>query len=52
MVIEFSAADPAVPARLLLRLGSDAELIEGPETRTALEDLRSRILARYQGAHR
>ena len=50
MVIEFSAADPAVPARLLLRLGSDAELIDGPETGKALEDLRSRILARYEGA--
>jgi proteasome accessory factor C len=47
MVIEFSAADPSVAARLLLRLGTDARLIEGPETRAALEDLRSRILTRY-----
>jgi proteasome accessory factor C len=48
MVIEFSAADPSVAARLLLRLGTDAHLMEGPETQTALDDLRSRILARYQ----
>jgi proteasome accessory factor C len=47
MIIEFSAADPSVAARLLLRLGSDAQLIEGSETQAALEDLRSRILTRY-----
>jgi proteasome accessory factor C len=52
MVIEFSAADPAVPARLLLRLGSDADLVEGPETLRALQDLRSRILERYEAAER
>lgn len=49
MVIEFSAADPAVAARLLLRLGPDAQLLQGPETGAALEDLRARIVARYQG---
>jgi len=48
MVIEFSAGDPSVAARLLLRLGTDARLIEGAETEAALEDLRSRILARYR----
>jgi len=48
MLIEFSAGDPAVAARLLLRLGTDAELMAGPETKAALEDLRGRILARYQ----
>jgi proteasome accessory factor C len=50
MVIEFSAADPAVPARLLLRLGSDADLVDGPETLLAVQDLRSRILERYEAA--
>lgn len=49
MVIEFSAADASVAARLLLRLGNDARLIDGAETEAALEDLRTRILARYQG---
>jgi hypothetical protein len=48
-VIEFSAADPAVAARLLLRLGPDAQLVQGPETGAALEDLRARIMARYAG---
>jgi proteasome accessory factor C len=47
MVIEFSASDAAVAARLLLRLGTDARLVEGPETETALQDLRNRILRRY-----
>ena len=49
MVIEFSASDASVAARLLLRLGSDARLIEGPETEAALRDLRTRILTRYRG---
>jgi proteasome accessory factor C len=48
--IEFSAADPAVAARLLLRLGSRARLVEGPEVAAATEELRSRILARYGAA--
>ena len=47
MVIQFSASDPAVPARLLVRLGSSAELVNGPEVADAVDDLRSRILARY-----
>ena len=47
LVIRFSAGDVAVIARLLLRLGSDAELVEGPGVSEALEDLRSRILTRY-----
>jgi proteasome accessory factor C len=48
MVIEFSAGDPSVAARLLLRLGTDARLVAGVETEAALKDLRTRILARYQ----
>lgn len=48
VLIEFAAADPTVAARLLLRLGDRAELIEGPEVREALTDLGTRILARYR----
>jgi proteasome accessory factor C len=46
-VIKFSAADPVVTARLLLRLGTDAELLEGREVQTAVADLRARIRSRY-----
>lgn len=45
--IRFSATDPAVPARLLLRLGSDAHLLEGEEVAAALADFRRRIASRY-----
>ncbi len=45
--VRFSASDPLVAARLLLRLGPDAELVDGEETAAALADLRGRILARY-----
>ena len=47
MVVRFSASDPAVPARLLVRLGASAELVEGAEVARSAADLRSRILARY-----
>jgi proteasome accessory factor C len=47
LVVRFSAADAAVAARLLLRLGADAELLEGSEVAEALGDLRQRIKARY-----
>lgn len=46
-LIRFSSSDPAVAARLLLRLGGDAELVEGPEVAERLADFRSRIQARY-----
>lgn len=45
--VVFSAAEPTVPARLLLRLGEQAELVEGAEVARAKDELRSRILARY-----
>jgi len=45
--VEFSASDPSVAARLLLRLGDRARLLGGDEVATATADLRSRILARY-----
>ncbi|MGH8875034.1 MAG: helix-turn-helix transcriptional regulator, partial [Acidimicrobiia bacterium] len=48
MTIVFSAADPSVPARLLLRLGPHAHLVEGAEVAAELKGLRGRILARYE----
>lgn len=45
--IEFSASDPAVAARLLIRLGSTATLVEGDEVQACVLDHRKRILARY-----
>lgn len=47
LVIEFSASDPSVAARLLLRLGGRGGLVEGPEVRAALDDLGAGILSRY-----
>lgn len=47
LTVRFSASDPAVAARLLLRLGADAELIEGEAVAEALSGLRERITARY-----
>ncbi|MGA7271341.1 MAG: WYL domain-containing protein [Acidimicrobiia bacterium] len=48
LVVEFSAADPRVAARLLLRLGGAASLREGPEVAQALSELRKSILVRYR----
>jgi proteasome accessory factor C len=45
--VRFSASDAAVIARLLLRLGRTAELLEGDEVAARLEDLRGKILAKY-----
>ncbi len=47
LVVRFSSNDPSVAARLLLRLGSDAELVEGDEVGNSLEGLKQRLLARY-----
>ncbi len=49
MVIRISVGDPAVAARLLLRLGAAADLVEGAEVARATSALRARILARYAG---
>lgn len=49
LTIRFSASEPAVAARILARLGPDAELIDGDEVAVALADLRQRILGRYVG---
>jgi len=47
-VVRFSASDPLVIARLLLRLGPTAELLEGSAVADVQQDLQSRILARYR----
>jgi proteasome accessory factor C len=47
-VVEFSAGDPLVAARLLLRLGPQGRLLDGPEVAEALEALRARILSVYR----
>lgn len=47
LVVRFSASDPLVIARLLIRLGQTAELLEGEDVELTLADLRSRVLARY-----
>lgn len=48
LVVRFSASDPSVIARLLLRLGRSAELIEGDSVADTLANLRSRVLTRYE----
>jgi proteasome accessory factor C len=45
--IRFSSSDPAVAARLLLRLGDDAELVDGPEVARLLGEYRRSIRSRY-----
>ncbi len=47
ITVVFRASDPAVAGRLLLRLGADAELVDGAEAGAALAELRRAILARY-----
>src|SRR5690606_24774620 len=48
VVLDFSASDPLVAARLLLRLGTRARLLGGPEVAEALQALGQRVLARYR----
>jgi proteasome accessory factor C len=50
-VIEFSASEPAVIARLLLRLGRSARLLPGmdaAEVGAQVETLRDRVVGRYR----
>jgi len=47
-VIDFSATDPMVTARLLLRLGNTASLVSGAEVAAATDGLRKAITARYR----
>lgn len=46
--IRFHSPDTEVPARLLLRLGTDARLVEGAEVGSRVREMGSRILSRYQ----
>ncbi|MPZ51180.1 MAG: WYL domain-containing protein [Acidimicrobiia bacterium] len=45
--IRFATSEPGVAARLLLRLGENAKLVEGDEVREEVVRLGSAILARY-----
>lgn len=47
MTIRMSVGDAAVAARLMIRLGESAEIVDGSEAAVATADLRSRILERY-----
>lgn len=47
LTVRFAAPDPAVVARLLIRLGTHARLVDGDEVGAATDALRSAILARY-----
>lgn len=46
--IRFHSPDAEVPARLLLRLGTDARLIEGPEVAERTEEIGRSLLAKYR----
>jgi len=50
MTIRMSAGDAAVIARLLVRLGHSATLVDGEAVAAATENLRARILERYSDA--
>jgi len=46
--VDFSSGDAAMPARLVLRLGASATIVDGREVEQAASSLRERILARYR----
>lgn len=46
--IRFSSPDVEVPSRLLLRLGADARLVEGPEVAARVAELGQSLLTTYQ----
>jgi len=46
-LVRFSASAAAVAARLVVRLGRHAEVVEGEEVVAAASDLRNRMLQRY-----
>ncbi|MDX1468421.1 MAG: WYL domain-containing protein [Acidimicrobiia bacterium] len=46
--VRFSSPDVEVPARLLLRLGGTATLVEGEAVRRRVEELGNELLTRYQ----
>ena len=47
LTVRFSASDASVIARLLLRLGHTAELVEGSAVEDRLTEMRERLLTRY-----
>jgi predicted DNA-binding transcriptional regulator YafY len=47
LVVRFSTSDAGVAARLIVRLGRDAQLVEGADVAAATASLRRRILTRY-----
>ncbi|VAW01559.1 hypothetical protein MNBD_ACTINO02-491 [hydrothermal vent metagenome] len=49
-VVRLSAYDPNVAAKLLIRLGSHAELLDGERVAVAYEELQRQILSRYPEA--
>lgn len=46
--IRFHSPDAEVPARLLLRLGAEARLVEGPKVAARLADIGQAVLDRHQ----
>jgi proteasome accessory factor C len=46
--IRFSSPNAEVPARLLLRLGADARLVEGPEVAARTREIGEALLAKYR----
>lgn len=46
--IRFSSPDTEIPARLLLRLGTDARLVEGDEVEARVSEIGESLLATYQ----
>jgi len=46
--IRFTSPDAEIPARLLLRLGPDARLLEGDEVRERLAGIAGTLQARYR----
>jgi predicted DNA-binding transcriptional regulator YafY len=47
VVVRLSAYDPKVAAKLLIRLGAHAELLDGERVSAARDELRDEILSRY-----
>ncbi|HSM44678.1 MAG TPA: WYL domain-containing protein, partial [Acidimicrobiia bacterium] len=46
--IRFHSPDAEVPARLLLRLGADARLVEGPEVAGRVSEIGQALLGKYR----
>jgi proteasome accessory factor C len=48
ILIDFATTSPEVAARLLIRLGGEARLIDGDAVAEMVAELRERVLARYE----